>query len=49
MELTNHFKVIAPPTFLFFNQDGSEMKTRVDGEEDAQEFAQTLQQILSDL
>lgn len=47
--LTKHFHVIAPPTFLFFNQDGTEINTRIDGEESVPEFAQVLSQVLSHL
>lgn len=42
-ELTKHFNVIAPPTFVFYDPDGNEIKPRVDGEQDAKEFVQTLQ------
>jgi thiol:disulfide interchange protein len=48
-ELTKHFNVIAPPTFIFFGKDGNEIKPRVDGEESVQEFTQTLQHVLTSI
>lgn len=45
--LTQYFKVIAPPTILFFDKNGREIKTRIVGEVNAKTFLQQLQRILS--
>lgn len=48
MAITKHYQVIAPPTLLFFNQAGQQLKTRIDGEQNTQELMNTLQRILLD-
>ncbi|CAN5364827.1 protein-disulfide reductase DsbD [soil metagenome] len=45
--LAHHFKVIGPPTLLFFNAEGKEMpEFRIVGEISADEFAKHLQEVL---
>lgn len=49
-ELLHQYNVIAPPTILFFNPDGAELKNlRIIGEKGPQQFLQRLQDVQSAL